>query len=521
MKPPIAFTLHDDGGTPFSFPTQRPTLLAFVKEDCETCNLTLPLIEAVHQAVGGAMDVVAISQKQADIAVLRDRHALTLAMLDDDSLDVSYDADLDTVPSLFLYDASGECTLQTYGFDRDEWRALAGEAVTLAGKPEAPVAIDWDALPPSRPGCGARNVEPGIVERLEARKSGGLMARVIDVGEADDVHEFVFDQAFTDGLPVVPPTPERVWRMLQGTKRDPQEVIAEVPPNLAPVTVEKVAINAVMAGARPEYMPVILAAVEAACSDEFNIHGVLATTFFVGPAIIVNGPIRQKLGMNMRMNALGQGNRANSTIGRALQLVIRNIGGGRPGEVDRAVLGGPHKLSFCFPEFEERSPWEPLHVERGFAPEDSTVTLFAAVGPQPVSDQLSRDARSLVTSIAKSMATLWNVKLYNAGEVFLVLSPEHVDTIRSSGWSKADIRARIQEATARPIRELLRDDECAEGMPPAQAGDDLDQLLPKFRDPEMINIVVAGGEAGKFSAILSGWQSGPRGSQSVTRKIGN
>lgn len=521
MKPPIAFTLHDDSGTPFSFPTQRPTLLAFVKEDCETCNLTLPLIEAVHQAVDGAMDVVAISQKQADIAVLRDRHALTIAMLDDDSLDVSYDADLDTVPSLFLYDASGECTLQTYGFDRDEWQALAGEAVALAGKVEAPVAIDWESLPPFRPGCGARNVEPGVAERLAARKSGDLMGRMIEVGQGDDVHEFVFDQGFTDGLPVVPPTPERVWRMLQGTTRDPQEVVVEVPPNLAPVTVEKVAVNAVMAGARPQYLPVILAAVEAACSDEFNMHGVLATTFFVGPTVIVNGPIRHKLGMNMQVNALGQGNRANSTIGRALQLVIRNVGGGRPGEVDRAVMGGPHKVSFCFAEYEERSPWEPLHVERGFAPEDSTVTLFAGSGPQPVSDQLSRDARSLVTSIAHGMATLWNVKNYNAGEVFLVLAPEHVDTIRSSGWSKDDIRARIQEATARPISDLLRDEECAEGIAPDQAGDDLDRLLPKFRDPAMINIVVAGGEAGKFSAILGGWQSGPRGSQSVTRKIGD
>jgi hypothetical protein len=444
-----------------------------------------------------------------------------MAMLDDDSLDVSFEADLDTVPSLFLYDTDGECTLQTFGFDRDEWQALAGEAMALAGNSVTTVAIDWEALPSSRPGCGARNVEPGIAERLTARKSGDLMARLIDIGEADDVHEFVFDQAFTDGLPVVPPTPERVWRMLQGSARDPHEVIAEVPPNLAPVTVEKVAINAVMAGARPEFLPVVLAAVEAACSDEFNIHGVLATTWFVGPAVIVNGPIRHQLQMNMRMNALGQGNRANSTIGRALQLVIRNVGGGRPGEIDRAVLGGPHKISFCFAEYEERSPWEPLHVERGFAPEDSTVTLFAAVGPQPVSDQLSRDARSLVTSIAKGMDTLWNVKNHNAGEVFLVLSPEHVDTIASNGWSKADVRARIQEATARPIRDLLRDEECAEGIAPAQAGNDLDRLLPKFREAEMINIVVAGGEAGKFSAILGGWQSGPRGSQSVTRKIGN
>ncbi|MEE9277242.1 MAG: TlpA family protein disulfide reductase [Dehalococcoidia bacterium] len=519
MKPPVSFRLSDDQGVVHSFPNQRPTLLVFVKEDCATCNLTLPLLEAVHRAADGGLEVLTVAQISGDIPVLRERHALTMPMLDDGDLDLSYEADIDTVPSLFLYDGDGACTLQTYGFDKAEWQELAKEALTLAGKPAAQLSIDWGALPAVRPGCGAKNVEPGVAEKLEARKSGGLMARVIEIGRYDDVHEFLFDQGFTDGLPVVPPTPERVWRMLKGTRRDPQEVVAEVPPNIAPVTVEKVAINAVMAGAKPEYLPLILAAVEAACTDEFNIHGVLATTHYAGPVVIVNGPVRHALGMNMRMNVLGQGNRANASIGRALQLVIRNIGGGRPGDVDRAMQGGPHKYTFCFPEYEERSPWEPLHVERGFAPDDSTVTLFAGSGPQPVFDQLSRDARGIATSLAWSLDAVSHVKHHGAGEVFVVLSPEHLDTIVESGWSKDDIREQIQLVTARPLRELLRNEENAEGIPPERAGDDLERLLPKFRDPSMINIVVAGGEAGKFSAILGGWVSGPMGSISVTRKI--
>src|SRR6478609_10049417 len=212
--------------------------------------------------------------------------------------------------------------------------------------------------------------------------------------------EALFDRGWTDGLPVVPPTEARVLRMLEGTTRDAQDMVAVVPPDLVECTVEKVAINAVMAGCKPEYLPVVIAALEAACTDTFNMHGLLATTMPVGPVMIVNGPVRQRIGMNSGINVLGQGNRANSTIGRALQLVIRNVGGGRPGGVDRAAQGNPGKLSFCFPEDEEGSPWEPLHVERGFAPDASTVTIFPGEGPRGVVDQASRTPDSLARSMA-------------------------------------------------------------------------------------------------------------------------
>ena len=211
----------------------------------------------------------------------------------------------------------------------------------------------------------------------------------------------MFERGLTDGLPVVPPTPERVMRMLTGTRRDPREVIAIVPPNLAPVTIEKVAANAVMAGCKPEYLPVVIAALEAVCTDEFNIHGIMSTTWGATPVIVVNGPIRHRLGMNMGMMALGYGNRANATIGRAVKLVLRNVGGARPGDIER-IDARRHRASSptCFAEWEERSPWEPLHVERGFEQEESVVTVFGLeAGSRQIADQTSRTAHALAGSL--------------------------------------------------------------------------------------------------------------------------
>ena len=188
-----------------------------------------------------------------------------------------------------------------------------------------------------------------IAERLRAESENNpLRARKIEIAPADDVHEFLFDQGFTDGLPVVPPTPERVLRMLGGTARDSQEVIAEIPPNYAPATVEKIAINAVLAGCKPEYLPVVIATIEAICNKTFNIHGVNATTMGASPLMIVNGPIRERIGMNMGLGVLGQGTRANAAIGRAVRLAVRNIGGANRGE--RALhVGQSHEVHDVLP----------------------------------------------------------------------------------------------------------------------------------------------------------------------------
>ncbi len=230
-----------------------------------------------------------------------------------------------------------------------------------------------------------------------------------------------------------------------------------IPPNLAEGTVEKIAVNAVMAGCRPEYLPFVIAAVEASCSDSFNMHGLLATTYFSGPVIVANGPGTTRIGMNSGMNALGQGNRANATIGRALQLIIRNVGGGAPGGVDRATLGNPGKYTFCFAENEADSPWTSLAVERGFAADATTVTLFAGEGVRAVVDQLSRKPESLARSFAVSLRSVGSVKLALAFDAMLVVSPEHARVFAEAGWDKDRLHAELAELLTIPGSDLVRD----------------------------------------------------------------
>jgi hypothetical protein len=449
------------------------------------------------------------------------RHHLTLPMLDDSALNVSYRYEIETVPTLILTDSAGHEQRRLIGYRKTDWQALYAELAALTGR--AAPEIAWDDYPEWRPGCGSKSVEPGIAERLAAQATHSpLRARRIEIATADDEFEFMFDQGLTDGLPVVPPTPERVLRMLRGTQRDAQDVVAVVPPNMAPATVEKVAANAVMAGCKPEYLPVVIAALEAVCTDAFNIHGVMATTWGATPCLIVNGPIRKQIGMNSGIQALGYGNRANATIGRALKLVLRNLGGAKPGGIERAALASPAKYTMCFAEDEELSPWEPLHVERGFARDDSVVTAFAFEGPRGLADQLSRTAHALCGSFGLALEACWHPKTHLFVDAMLVICPEHVETLRHDGWSKADIRTRIQAVTARPLRELLRDAESGEGFAPSQFGpsgptaEQMEQLIPKFKTPENIHIVTAGGDAGKFSAIFGGW---PGASRAVSRKI--
>ncbi|MBX3706410.1 MAG: TlpA family protein disulfide reductase [Pseudomonadales bacterium] len=523
MRQLPAFLLEQPDGTGVSFPSGRRALVCFVKEDCPTCNEVMPLLEALHRAFGAHLDVLLPGQTADGNAELTDRHALTVPILDDSRLKVSFAFDIDTVPTLFVADADGREQQVLVGFVRDEWQALAGRLAGELGVP-AP-AIDWSALPSWRPGCGSKSVDPLIADRLRAEaENSPLRARRIEIAAQDDPFEFMFDQGFSDGLPLVPPTPERVLRMLAGTRRDPQEVVAVMPPNMGEATVEKIAINAVMAGCRPEYLPVVLTAIEAICTDAFNIHGVMATTMGASPVIVVNGPIRHRLGMNMKLGALGQGNRANATIGRAVRLAVRNIGGAVPGGTERSTLGNPMKFTMSFAEWEERNPWEPLHVERGFAPDDSVVTVFAMTsGPVQMVDQESRTAAQLAGSLGMCLEAAFNPKMHYSTDVLMVVCPEHVDTLIRDGYTKADLRARIQEITARPIRELVADARSGAGFKEAVAArmspEELDRRLPKFRQDSDIHIVVAGSDAGKFSGAFHGWATGEIGSQSVSRKI--
>jgi hypothetical protein len=424
--------------------------------------------------------------------------------IDDTALDVSHQLRIEIVPTLIRFEAGHEVD-RTFGWDRGEWQRVTGIAGLGPG------------LPDMRPGCGAKNIEPGVIERLKIRfNETGLKSRRIEIGADEDEHEAMEARGWSDGLPLVPPTEERVLRMLDGTTRDPQEVLGLVPPDLAPATVEKIAANVVMAGCKPEYLPVVLAAVEAVLDERFAMHGVMATTMFVGPVVIVNGPVRRHIGMNAKGNVLGQGNRANASIGRALQLVIRNIGGGRPREVDRATLGNPGKYTYCFAEDEEGSSWEPLSVERGIRPGQSAVTVFAGYGLQGIVDQKSRDPESLSRSFAESLKAINNVKLAPACDALLVVSPEHHRTFRNAGWSKQRLLQELYRLCEIPGDQLIAGARgIAEGGPYSLAG----KMVNKFR-PGGLMIVHAGGNAGMFSGIIAGWSAGgERGSVPVTKEI--
>ena len=474
------------------------TYVAFVKDECETCHLVAPVLAEIRDA-GHSLTVY----WQDDGAFLHP--ALAADAVDDRDLEHTFRFAVETVPTLIRRETDAEAR-RTAGWSQAEWRALTG-VVTLG-----------EGLPASRPGCGSRSTEPGVAAILRARFGDTrIRARTIDVPPTTDTVEACYDRGWTDGLPVVPPTPERILRMLDGTRRDPHEVIGRVPPELAPSTVEKVAINAVMAGCRPEYMPVVLTALEAALDPGFTLHGVTCSTCFSSPVIIVNGPVAKRLGMNSGLNALGQGNRANATIGRAVNLVVRNVGGGRPGEIDRATLGSPGKYTFCFAEDESDEGWEPLAVSRGVARGRSAVTVFAGDGVQGVTDQKARTPHELTRSLAMALGAVGHPKLCEWAPAVLVLSPEHYRIYREAGWDRARITDALHAALLRRGADVVAGaGGVAEGMPHARSSGN----IPKFH-PGGLLLVRAGGPAGLFSAILSGWPGGRLFEEShpVTREI--
>src|SRR4051812_7132166 len=452
------------------------------------------------------------------LAELRAKRGLTIYTQDDpsfpDGLDAIFDGDLsiswhndiETVPTLMRI-VDGVEVERTVGWHRDEWNALAGTNDLGAD------------LPPMRPGCGSMSVDPNLEDELRARFGGSVLrARRVEVAAAEDEAEALFDRGWTDGLPVVPPTEERVLRMLTGTSRAADDIVAVVPPDLVEITVEKVAINAVMAGCRPEYLPWVIAALEAVCTDDFNMHGVLATTMPVGPVIVANGPGTKAIGMNSGINAFGQGNRANLTIGRAVQLVVRNVGGGRPGEVDRATHGNPGKVSFCFAEDEVGSPWTSLAESRGFAGVDA-VTVFAGEGPRCVVDQLAREPDQLANTFAACLRTLHNPKLVLAFDALVVVGPEHARVFADAGWDRVRLLEELDARLRIPGAELARGaGGIAEGIPEHIIEQLHGDRLPKFAADGVL-IAHAGGGAGLFSAIIGGWARGAIGSRPVTMAV--
>ena len=322
----------------------------------------------------------------------------------------------------------------------------------------------------------------------------------------------------------MPPTAARVAAAVAASGRVRDELVAEMPPNFGRATVEKIAVNAVMAGCRPEYLPVVLAAVEAMCDERFCLLGVSGTTDAVAPLVIVNGPIRDALDINSGAGVFGPGWRANATIGRAVRLCWVNIGVARPGVISMSTFGGPGRYTYCIGENEEASPWEPLHVEHGFDRGDSTVAVLAAEAPQIVADTRSRNAPDLLATIARSVEVVAHHKATGLGDTAIVFSPEHVATLAADGWSKARVRQILWERLHKPVRELLpgRDggeglsDEALAGFPEGPLSE---ALVPKFQAPESLKLLVAGGPAGRFTAIVPGWPFRNAPSRLVFRKI--
>ena len=334
-----------------------------------------------------------------------------------------------------------------------------------------------------------------------------------DAHEPDDpaaLIEAYYERGWTDGLPVVPPSDKSLAEMLAGAGLRGDETIGEIPERGVVVTAEKLALNAIMAGCRPEYLPVVVAAVRGLCHHDFAYHGPASSTGGSAMVLIVNGPIARRIGVNSGNNAFGQGARANATIGRAVRLVMMNAMSTRPGLLDRATLGNPGKYSFCFAENEAGHPWEPLHVERGFRPEDSAVTVYASNSLYQVYNQLASTPEPLLRCFADALCHLGTPNLRGFNQSLIVLAGEHADVLRASGWSKADVRAFLMAHARRTIADLKRAARRPGEVEPA----DETTWKHAFERAEDIMIACAGGPAGSWSACLPGW--GNKWTRSVT-----
>jgi len=326
--------------------------------------------------------------------------------------------------------------------------------------------------------------------------------------------EAYFERGWTDGLPVVPPTEKAVAEMLAGAGMRGDEILGEIPGRNTVVVADKVAINAVLAGCRPEYMPVVAAAIRALCHPDFAYHGPASSTGGSAMVLIVNGPIARRIGLNSGNNAFGQGWRPNATIGRAVRLVMMNVMQARPGLLDRAALGNPGKYSFCFAENEDDHPWEPFHVARGLHVDQSAVTLYASNSLYQVYNQLAAEPEPLLRCFADALSNLGlpNVKGFN--QALVVLAGEHTEVVRQSGWSRRQFQSFLVEHTRRRVADLKR----AARLPGDVTSGDESSWRYLFEKPEDILIVCAGGRAGSWSACLPGW--GNKWTKAVTTAIG-
>ena len=323
-----------------------------------------------------------------------------------------------------------------------------------------------------------------------------------------DLIEWYFEQGWTDGLPVVPPTPEHVTAMIESLGGEPDHIEARIPPRWGSLTREVLAINLVLAGCLPKYAKVVRAAVLALTSPHFNLNGVQATTHMAAPLLVVNGPIRHEIKLNSGTNVFGSGVRANATIGRAIRLVLLNVGGAWPGDLDKSTLGHPGKYTFCIGENEEASPWAPYHVEQGYTEDDSTVFCLAAEGPHSVTNHVANDPQGILDSLVSAMSTIAHNNAVSSGACAVVLGPEHASTIATKNWTRQDVRRYLWSNTTNTYDDISfagRYGQIYNRNLPKWYKREKGARIPIVPSPDDIHLFVAGGEAGRFSAFLPGW----------------
>jgi hypothetical protein len=474
-------------------------LVVVVERDCPTSR------DAVGALADSTGHLVILSQGLTAAAadLLDATEAYDLAILVEPAPHpVSAALEVRTVPTFVLLDADGTVVDRQEGWDHarvtDLLAAVGGRAPSAATQPAF------------RPGCQSRSTfDAATCARLELDDA----ALAGEAGRVEDLWEL----GWHDGLPVVPPTRGRVGAMLDG--RDPNAVFGTLRPSGGEVTAQRLAVCAVLAGCEPRHYPIVAAAARAALDPAFNAHGMTNTTHSSSPWLVVSGPAAATAGMHGGSNVLGPGWRANATIGRAIRLLLQLTGGGSPAGLDQSTMGGPHKVSACLPEREDASPWEPLRVTLGFSAEVSTVTLVGGEAPASVSDHYSSDAASLASTLSLAMGNAWAPTWYPIGATTLLLvCPEHARTFADEGWSKGDLRRFVLERAARSVADL-RATGSGEATPFAVHATDPAQVLAKFTSIDQIVPVVAGGDGGRFSAVVGPWVGFGLGSSPVTEVI--
>jgi len=329
-----------------------------------------------------------------------------------------------------------------------------------------------------------------------------------------DAIEFFYQKPWSDGMPVVPPTQELIAAMLKGTRRDPDEEIGLVPPNFEALTVRRIAEHAVMAGAKSEYMPVIIGGMEAILDEQLNMHGVQTTIHGVAPLMIVNGPYGKKIGLNGGRGCFGPGFRPNTTIGRTVRLILYNVGGGYP-SASFSCLSQPSRYSFCVAENEAESPWEPLSVTRGFKADENVVTVVQCENPQLVHDDANDDPERLHVAITDCMANFGGMNAYRATDMVVALAPDIADNFAKAGMSKTDVHKFLSEKAGRRVGDLKRGGlwrvERLNRYVTKVDPDDDNCWVPTIQEPSRLFLIVAGGRPGATAGVMHGWNETTRG----------